>query len=362
MNQDQDSQPNKSEWEVMPEASEEQVTDSSPGGEEAAAAEEAPATPPYTGKTPGEMLREAREARNLSIQDVVTQTRITAETIRALEEDRDPPQNAWVYVRGYYRKYARSLGLSDDEVLEAHEHYVGGAPAPEPVSAEWAPQDVSPTAAMPRFVVVLIVGILLGGLLWWLVPQLSGNQEAAEAGDQPTAERSFTSGALENGEAATIGQDESADTSSSQREASSPGLSVFSGSGQDKQDSETVGTGESGAVADEEAGAAGDDKPAESTASAAATASGPLVLTFNERSWVNIVDAGNRKLLDGIVNAGERHALDGQPPFRVFLGYAPGVEVVYQGRPVDTAPHTSSNNTARFKVGEQDGAETSATP
>ena len=97
-------------------------------GAEATEAEIVPPKPAYTGPTPGEILRTERERQNLSQEDVVSQSRMTMETVRALEEDRDPPQNAWVYVRGYYRKYARVLGLAEEDILHAHEQVAGGAP------------------------------------------------------------------------------------------------------------------------------------------------------------------------------------------------------------------------------------------
>jgi cytoskeleton protein RodZ len=51
---------------------------------------------------------------------------------------------------------------------------------------------------------------------------------------------------------------------------------------------------------------------------------------------------------------GDVQHLEGAPPFDVLLGYAPGVSVEYNGKPVDHSPY-ARQGMARFRVGD-DGA------
>ncbi len=350
MSQDQEQQNTTEEQVEQPDMPE-------PG---AGQVEETPAEPAYTGKTPGELLREGREKRELTIEDVVIQTRMSLETVRALEEDRDPPQNAWVYVRGYYRKYARALGLSEDEILGAHERFVGGAPAPEPISDEWAPADVSPRGGVPRFVLVLIAGIIFGGLAWWLVPQLSRELKSAEQG---AASADTESRQTASGTSFTV----------QRKPAPRPALAepVIAAAPESGDDASTEATAEEESDAEAESGqpaaetpqadqgtTASEEAATESEAADALPEGNRLLLKFTERSWVNVVDASGKRLLDGIVQGGSERALSGQPPYRVFLGYAPGVSVSFAGSLIDTSTYITDNNTARFTV----GGETRETP
>lgn len=342
-----------SEFEVLPEETpaESATTDS---------AEAQEVKPVYNGPSPGELLRKAREGKDLSLDDIVMQSRMSKETVKALEEDRDPPQNAWVYVRGYYRKYARVLGIPEEEILHAHEQYVGGAPAPQPVSAEWAPQDVSPGGGVPRVVLVLVAGILFGGLLWWLMPVLmSGSDAPAEQSTQIKAAPLGSESRVKiDSVISSTPLVKPAPVSEIAQESGQAGEEEASEAGQtdDAVADGTMSDDSLSSVAETSDNSIGQDAPTpQSVHEDAASSPRPkLALEFTDRSWVNVVDADGKKLLDGIVKAGVQLAVEGQPPFKVFLGYAPGVEISYQGRMIDTAPYTSSNNTARFTIGAEE--------
>jgi cytoskeleton protein RodZ len=75
-----------------------------------------------------------------------------------------------------------------------------------------------------------------------------------------------------------------------------------------------------------------------------------LELEYQADSWSEISDAAGRKLAYGLVPAGKRLELRGEAPFKVFLGYASGVTVYYNG---DLFDHTSfqSGDMARFRLG-----------
>jgi cytoskeleton protein RodZ len=80
-----------------------------------------------------------------------------------------------------------------------------------------------------------------------------------------------------------------------------------------------------------------------------ATAPGvQLVLSFRAESWVEVRDRDGR-VLYGLMTPGRREVLSGTPPFRLLLGNAAGVDVEYDGRRVDTAPHTQGA-VARFSL------------
>jgi cytoskeleton protein RodZ len=112
----------------------------------------------------GQQLREAREARGLSIEDVAQGTRIRAAYIRALEEERFADLPAPVYVRGFLRNYATFLGLDAEELIGALEQQSGSFQAPH----RRPPQQIStpvwrgpnPRALAGALVLVLLVAFI----------------------------------------------------------------------------------------------------------------------------------------------------------------------------------------------------------
>lgn len=113
----------------------------------------------------GQQLREAREARGLSVDDVARGTRIRAAYIRALEEERFAELPAPVYVRGFLRNYATFLGLDAEELIGELEQERGSAfqpqhrPKPQQFSAPvW--RGPSPRGMVGALLLVLLVAFI----------------------------------------------------------------------------------------------------------------------------------------------------------------------------------------------------------
>lgn len=59
-----------------------------------------------------------------------------------------------------------------------------------------------------------------------------------------------------------------------------------------------------------------------------------LSFQFSADCWVEVYDGDNQKIYSALKKAQQRLELQGKPPFRVTLGYAPGVSLSYNGQPV----------------------------
>jgi cytoskeletal protein RodZ len=68
------------------------------------------------GKTIGELLRAAREEKKLSLEQVNRETKISAQTIRALEQDDFGAFSSDIYLKGFLRTYAQFLGLDGNRL------------------------------------------------------------------------------------------------------------------------------------------------------------------------------------------------------------------------------------------------------
>ncbi len=67
--------------------------------------------------TIGQQLKQAREAKNLTIQKVVQVTHIRAHSIEAMEADDFESLPSPVQARAFLEIYAEFLGLSLDEII-----------------------------------------------------------------------------------------------------------------------------------------------------------------------------------------------------------------------------------------------------
>jgi cytoskeleton protein RodZ len=73
------------------------------------------------GSTPGALLRQGREQRGLTVQQVSEELHLDAWLVEALEQNRFLALGAPVYAKGHLRKYAVLLGLSPELVLARYQ-------------------------------------------------------------------------------------------------------------------------------------------------------------------------------------------------------------------------------------------------
>lgn len=88
------------------------------------------------------------------------------------------------------------------------------------------------------------------------------------------------------------------------------------------------------------------------TREATSDATRTIDLTFNEQSWTEIFDANNQRVFVGLQEPGTTASVEGEPPFRLTVGNATGVELRYQGSVIDLEARAAANNVARFTLGE----------
>lgn len=65
----------------------------------------------------GQYLREQREARRMSVEEISRATRVPVQSVERIEADRFDELPGEVFVRGFLKSYARALGISPDDVM-----------------------------------------------------------------------------------------------------------------------------------------------------------------------------------------------------------------------------------------------------
>jgi len=108
----------------------------------------------------GELLRSAREARGITLEEVTRTTKISRNYLTAIEEGRFEKLPNPAYIKGFLRLYAHFLGLSADEVVARYEATLPPpAESPKEEAAHHPPMEV-------------VERVRFGGHGRWAVPAL----------------------------------------------------------------------------------------------------------------------------------------------------------------------------------------------
>jgi len=109
--------------------------------------------------TVGQRLREAREAKGMSVEDIAAQTRIPTRHLSSLEESDWDKLPAATYSIGFAKNYAGAIGLDRTEIGEQLRAEMGGA-RPSYAHPE-VYEAADPARTMPKGLVFGALGVLL---------------------------------------------------------------------------------------------------------------------------------------------------------------------------------------------------------
>src|SRR5438874_13391968 len=97
----------------------------------------------------GAHLRQLREARGVSLEEIARVTRVNSSYLQALETDDHPSLPVPVFTRGFIRAYCQALGEAPEQSLALYDGR-GETPAPAaPGSTPVSSGSVVPRAAAP---------------------------------------------------------------------------------------------------------------------------------------------------------------------------------------------------------------------
>jgi cytoskeletal protein RodZ len=103
----------------------------------------------------GVTLKRERELRQVSIEEMAQTTRIPIRVLQNLEADRMDELPGDVFVRGFVRSYARSLGIDEAPLLARYGALHGAVETPAPLPA------IAPPERGRRYGVTFAVVVLL---------------------------------------------------------------------------------------------------------------------------------------------------------------------------------------------------------
>ncbi|PIV20216.1 MAG: hypothetical protein COZ69_05925 [Deltaproteobacteria bacterium CG_4_8_14_3_um_filter_45_9] len=131
-------------------------------------------------ESPGKFLREERETRNISLEEISNFTKIKERHLKAIEEDRYELLPPALYVKGFLKGYARYLTLDPKDIVLQYENYLKSLIPPEPIEL---PQQALPhkKSVRPWFLFSLIFAVILLTVLFISYPARRPIEEKPKA-------------------------------------------------------------------------------------------------------------------------------------------------------------------------------------
>jgi cytoskeleton protein RodZ len=245
----------------------------------------------------GQQLRAARLDAKLSITDVAQALKFSPRQIELLEQDDHAALPGMTIVRGFVRSYSRLLKLDTDallKMLDASSPLVMADVRPPDnmglAGVEGDRQAMGPVVSLA--IVVLLATLILAG--WhFLGPKPATSTHSAPASVPATASPSPMA----------TPQAVPSDATTDSAPTAAPAFPPAPG----------------------------------------------LNFVFDDRSWLEVVDADAKVLHSAENPAGTQLSLSGKPPFDVVIGNAGKVRLTYGERMIDLLPYTRAD-VARLKV------------
>ena len=371
-------------------------TDNATGIEETGRDEQTPDP-----RSPGKMLRASRKQRGLSKKEVADTLHITAHYVNALEHDQYEKLPGEIFVKGYMKRYAEIMALSQAEVLAAYANV--RASDTESASAEQSAGSQARNNKNKLWVggsLLLFAGLFTVLWLWNKQDQsvsaesatnstvsVSGSDTAKAASlaagnrlapltefmtstdGRPTSEAAagvadITDSAAGNVPPAIVASElQQAALSQAERqphplpdassdtklEVSRPLDEEIAADARALQTEALAVTLTQPLVPDTVS------QQAESSSGSVISVVGPgndvLRISFSGASWIEVSDGEENQIYRDLRAAGDVLEITGSAPFGILLGDAPLALLTLNGNEIDVLDNIRSDNSARLTVG-----------
>ncbi len=250
-------------------------------------------------ESPGLFLRQEREKRGLSVDDVASQMRLSRNQIEALESGDYSVLPGPVFVRGFIRNYAKLLQV-DPEPL------IGGIELPEGAIEPPVDEGIPFPSGQRKSWVHYAIGFVLVAFSILFYEIYRENHAPLRTAHKPTEPLSKV----------VVPVVPAMRSKSMPVAVSAPAVEV----------SQPVAVSMPAAASIPEA-------------VTQSSSSGPVHLAFDADAWVEVRDARGKIVFSKLNRAGTETYVSGDAPFSLVIGNAKHVKLDYEGKPVDLAPY-----------------------
>lgn len=269
---------------------------------------------------PGQLLKNAREESNLTLEDISARLRLRVEVLEQIEADQFDMGKLATFTRGYYRSYAKAVNVPEMAVLNGLD-ILGKAQIEEHDMQSFSRKTKREKHdnRIMKLTWVIFALILSMSVLWWW-------QEQAQF---ETAEETSHVEEINKEEAVIV--DELADSSTESAVALDDGIDTLESS-----DTVTAPLAET-TVTDEATDSI--ETPTVSEQAQEAIITDDVVITFNSDCWLQVKDAANNRLYSGVKKSNQTLKLTGKAPYELVIGAPNAVTLSYKGKPVNLSAY-----------------------
>lgn len=327
-------------------------------------------------KSAGQILRDARLARSLSVQEVARQLRLSIRQVTALEEDDYSKLSSGTFLRGFVRNYAKLLQVDPAPLLRRIEQSM---PSPQTQTISYQIEGIPFPSGRSQGKRAIIIGALIVVALLLLIyeiyrgnetnPERRQTEVKTEIKDQadtppPAAPKpqSSSPGAMNEVNEANIREANIRQTEKAGRPSSRVAETPVVG----KKPAPPLPVTQAPVLAPpskpvpktlpavppkSESGESSNATSVPTTPESADDTGDVVRLTFEGDSWAEVKDGRGKLLLSRVNRPGTQQVLRGKPPFSLTIGNAAGVKLVYNNKPIDLARYTNAyGGTARLSL------------
>lgn len=235
----------------------------------------------------GRVLKDARLAAGLTVDEVSAATRVRIAILHAIEADDFAPCGGDVYARGHIRTLARAVHLDPAPLLAQYDAEHGGRPAPTPAAPLFEAERIRPERRGPNWTAAMVAAIVVVvGFVGFTAFRGGGGDSSAKSqvaeGSTPSASKA----------------------ASPKPKSSKPA----------------------------------DQKPAPSDSAIAAAPQDKVTVQVsapNGRSWISAKDHNGRMLFDGLLNKGESKTFQDSSKINLILGDAGAIQLYVNGKKIE---------------------------
>jgi len=294
----------------------------------------------------GATLAAARESRGLTVAAVAERLKLTPRQIEALEAEDWSGLPDPVFVRGFVRNYARIVGVAPEDLMPAVssvEAVTKTITAPS-AGVRLGSSPVARWLLLPLLLVILFVTVVVGLYTWLrqgehaLLPAQTAVPAEHAASVPPVPE------GVQDGITAVVPQSPSPETAQPEPPAAAPAPQPLPQLAAGGEQTAVAPAARVQAETPPQAAALPPRAPgapaAEEPATAETPSQGRVSMRFApaEDSWIQVVD-GKGMRFSKLVRGGSSEVVSGTPPFRLVVGNAATVSLVYNGHVIDLKPY-----------------------
>lgn len=308
--------------------------------------------------SPGERLRQARESRGFTQQNVAERLCLKLSTVRDIEEDKNPTGLASTFLRGYIRSYARLVNIPEDELLPAvaKQQPVHTSKVKATKSAPFRKRNKKKRDGWLMMITWLILFIVVGltGAWWWQERQIASNELSTVNEPAQGVDRADQTDPI---------SDESMDSEQPQNEQVASEDNIISGNNSASEATVAPAIASAVTIQPQQTTLPIPKQPtqpapvpeAPNSTESDTTSADPnaVIMNFNAECWLEVTDSTGKKLFSGLQQSGGKLSLAGTAPYKLKIGAPAAVDIQYNGQAVDLSKFIRSNQVARLTLGQE---------